>query len=169
MKNDDDEALTPAAINQLCWEAEEGAIAPNEARELLKAFRTCVETRQEVPPRLLAHLSRAFGRYLHAEETLDRALGLTRKRGRPSADEDMRSEMAAEVLRRRLAGTVHQDALKEVSYKYGWTESVVGEAWAKHRHAAMTILRVERAVDGEEWTMSERSRLCEIYGFDPFC
>ena len=49
-------------------------------------------------------------------------------------------------------------------------ESVIGEAWANHRHDAMLVLRAERAIAGDEWVMPEQSRLClEIYGFDPFC
>lgn len=177
MPSDDEDALPSdaddrpgvAELRHLCFEALERELAPDEARRLIEAFCACVEGRTEMPPELLDRLSRAFREYLSGAKGLDSALGLSRRRGRPPVNEDLRSEMAAEILRHRLARITHQLALEEVSRRYGWVESVVGEAWARYRHDAVNILRIERALAGGEWTVADRFRLCEIYGFDPLC
>ena len=107
--------------------------------------------------------------------TIESALGLRRKKGRPKADERLRIEMAAEVLRQRLAGVSHQEALEEVSCVFGWGTTTVGEAWANHKFGALECLLVERRLeqaknhsapillDGNPWTEEEKDRMVKMF------
>jgi hypothetical protein len=144
---DNEDALTLAEIRQLCWEVAKGEIAPEDARRLIEAFSAFVDSGQEVPPELLGYLSKAFSKHLNKGETLGRALCLTRKRGRPRADADMRTMMAVDVQRYRADGLTHEAALANVSIEYGLCESVIGEAFTVHREIAEAKLRIERLLD----------------------
>lgn len=163
------DALIPASIAQLCYEADEGTIAPDDAERLMAAFCYWVEQRRPVPPSLLDHIGRAFREYLNGEgRSLDRApglvraLGLVRARGKPSLDEATLLTIAAEVLRSRLAGKSYEDAVAEASAVFGWAESVISKAWATHKDHVVEILRVERAAEGGEWGKDEHERLLKI-------
>jgi hypothetical protein len=144
---DEEDALT--LTEHLCWEVANGEIAPEEARRLIKGFCTFVESRKEVPPELLWYLSKAFRTHLENGKALGRALCLTRKRGRPGADKDVRTMMAVDVQRYRADGLTHEAALAKVSIEYGWCESVIGEAFAAHREIAEAILQIESFLDSE--------------------
>lgn len=153
--------LTPAAIHQIAWEIRDGEADPEDARRLLELFCECRDG--SCPPELIQHLRSAFSAYLEGRRTIESALGLARRKGRPKADADMRQRMAAEILRYRLAGMSHQECLARVSEKFGWGETIVGEAWRDNQQNALIILRLERALNEYPWTASEVERLNEIF------
>jgi len=76
--------------------------------------------------------------------------------------------MAADVLRCRLDGTAHQECLAVVSDKYGWGQTIIGEAWAAHKQDALILLRLERAADKYPWAPDEVQRLAEIFKDEPW-
>lgn len=153
--------LTPATIFQIAWEIRDGEADPEDARRLLELFCECRDGNH--PPGLIEHLRSAFSIYLKGERTLESALGLARRKGRPKADPDMRQRMAAEILQHRLAGMPHQECLTKVSEKFGWGETIVGEAWRDNQLDALILLRLERALDEYPWTANEVERLSEIF------
>jgi len=160
----DDDNLTPAAINQIAWDVVERKADPKDARLLLEHFRDCYDRWEPIPHELLMHLRDSFAAYLSGKQSIESALGLVRKTGRPTADPEMRIAMATEVLRLRLKNrTAHQEAIAQVSQSFGWGITIVSEAWAAHRQDAVQTLRLERSLDSYPWSDDERERLCEIF------
>jgi hypothetical protein len=162
MSNDD--RLTPAAINQIAWDVVERKADPKDARLLLEHFRDCYDRREPIPHELSMHLRDSFAAYLSGKQSIESALGLVRKTGRPTADPDMRIAMATEVLRLRLVQrATYEDAVAQVGDAFGWGKTIVGEAWEAHRQDALLTLRCEKALDSYPWTDDEQARLNEIF------
>jgi hypothetical protein len=67
-----------------------------------------------------------------------------------------RAEMAAEVLRQRLAGRSLEQALLFTAEKFGRPESVISEAWDTDRKAAYDL--VIKEVDRQSWELTEEAR-----------
>lgn len=169
---DDGDRLTPAAIFQIVGDVKDRKADPQDAKQLLAHFCDCYDRREPIPPELLMHLRDSFSAYLSGRQSIESALGLARRTGRPNADPEMRIAMATEVLRMRLENrTAHQEALAQVSEKFGWGITIVSEAWAAHRLDAVLMLRLERQMDSCPWSDDERERLLEIFegvpGFIP--
>ena len=156
MKQDKQE---PPDIFMTAWEVRAGTAEPTAARQLLEYFCTCVDNGQRVPKELSKHLRDSFRCYLDGK-TIDAALGLAKKKGRPSPDN---TKMAVEVLRSRLAGNSHQVALEIVAESFKCVDSTVGEAWRKHNGDALLILRLEREKDNYPWNEKEIEELTNIY------
>lgn len=161
------EEITPATIFQIAWEIRDGEADPDDARRLLEHFCECPQ--HLLPNSLHEHLRLAFGAYLRGEKTIDAALGLTKRKGRPRADQDMRTRMAVEVLRRRMDGVAHQECLELVSEEYGFGTTIVGESWRQFKQTALIVLDLEcsRRESGN-WSPSEKNRLIEIFGSEPW-
>jgi len=97
-------------------------------------------------------------------KSLDAAFGLVRaKAGRPSADERHRIALAVDVLRRRLAGKSHEDALADAGEHLSRGRTVMGEAWAAHRFDALRVLRAERPSKPYPWSKQEMDVLLGIF------
>lgn len=154
--------LTPATLQRTVWHIRAGKADAADARRLMAHFCELWERQAPMPRILLQHLHDAFHAFLYSGKTLEAALGLSRKRGRPHV-ETARMQMAAEILRIRLSGTSHQEALAEVSEQFGCGLTVLGEAWATYKHYAIVLLRKERGLDRYPWSEQEVARLCEIY------
>jgi hypothetical protein len=160
--------LTPSQVNSMAFAVREGNANPGDARALLILFSQCVEhgliaARNPVADRLLEHVREAFRAHLSGSQSIQSALGLVRRRGRPNAaDEHMRMQMAAAVLRHRLSGLVHQEALATVEREFGWGQTIIGEAWVKYREAAIVLVRQERGSQG--FTPDEIEHLSKIFG-----
>lgn len=71
--------------------------------------------------------------------------------------------MATEILRLRLDGTLHQDALTTVSERFGWGETIVADAWREYQQEAIAMIRMERHLESHPWTPDEVARLDEIF------
>lgn len=158
--------LTPATILEIAYEARQGKADPDDARRVIEMF--CASADSNFPPELIGHLQASFREYLSGGKTLEAALGLVRKKGRPDANENVRQSMAAAVLRNRLDGMTHESSIAAVSDEFGWGESIIKEAWADNKQIALTLLRLERAEDGSHWTENERERLTKIFAKEPW-
>jgi hypothetical protein len=155
--------LTDFQINQIAFAVRDGIATPEDAKRLVAHFCELIERRKPFPPRLLEHFREAFSAYLSGTKSLEQALGMARKKGRPPADEVIQAKMAAEVMRRRLVGTSHQQALEETAHKYGWAESVISIAWRGHRMSALQLIVVERVNIQPLFTESEKRLLRKIF------
>jgi hypothetical protein len=155
--------ITPATIHQIACEVRDGEADPDDARRLIAHFCDCLDKGESIPHELVKHFQNAFRAYLDGGRTLESALGLVRKKGRPKADEGTRQEMAAEVLRLRLKGMSHQESLESVSEKFGWSSTIIGEAWCTHKFEAVCIVRNERPLDQYPWTSQEVDQLSTMF------
>jgi len=156
-------ALTPTTIVHIAWEVRDGEANPEDSRRLLKLFCDCFDQKKKMPNELIEHLRDAFDSFLKDERNIESALGLVRKKGKPKADEQVQMQMAAELLRFRLGGKSHQVALEEVAEKFGWSKTIVGEAWKKWWQEGITLLRLERPPDGYPWTPGEVQKMAKIF------
>ena len=177
--------LTPERISQIAFAAHEGKAEVEDVRRLLALFYHLASEEKPIPHRLIAFVAESFGRYLGEKhfgfqlvtdgdrpkkagaidlgwrraKTLDFAFGLKRKRGRPEADEKTRIEMAQCVVNYRLAGMSHQDAVSNTAERFGFVESIVGDAFASHRTLGLAAARAERP---NGFTEAERRLVSKI-------
>jgi hypothetical protein len=161
--------LTPSKLNQIAFASRDGKADPDEVREALKLFYRHAEARKPIPPRLIEFVAESFGRYLgyrdvygpdeRRAKSLDSAFGLLRKKGRPEADDELRMKMAAEVVRLRLSGTPHQEALDRTAEDFGWERTIVGKAFRDHLASAVAMNRIERPAP---LTPEEKRRLAKM-------
>ncbi len=158
--------LSPATIIQIAWEAKDGEADPDDARRLLIHFCEHVDGKRHVPVELLTHLRDAFASYLVGEKTLERALGIKRRRGAPNQEMNQQ-KMATEVLRLRLEGRTLEEAAAIVAegYSKGEDGTVVRDAWAKNKQNAFILLRIIRSFDKDKdpWTKDDVVRLNQIF------
>ena len=155
--------MTESQINQIAFAVRDGIAKPEDARRLLEHFVELVDRGKPVSPRLLEHLREAFSAYLNGTKSLEQAVGVARKKGRPPADEIIRAEMAAEVMRLRLAGISHQQALSETARKYGWAESIISTAWRGHRMSALQLIAAERVNSVPRFAEQEKKLLKRMF------
>lgn len=160
--------LTPDVVFQIAWEVRDGEADPSDARRMLKLFCDCVDLRESPPPELMRFLRDAFRVHLDDGKTIESALGLARREGRPKTALDVRQSMALEILRLRMTGMRHQKCLERVASTFSKPESVIGEAWARHKFDALLLLRLERPHDEYPWTSEEVDRLCAIFAGEPW-
>jgi hypothetical protein len=150
------EGLTQYDLYMIADTVRKGKADALQARRLIEVF--CASVDADVPPDrwLLLHLRDSFRCYLDEKARgMESAFGLKRRKGRPAAAEDKRIQMAADVLRRRLKGVSHQDALAQVP----GADSLVGTAFAEHLLDAVALLRNERP---NGFTPEEKARLSDI-------
>ena len=146
-------------INQIAFKVRDGEASPEDARLLMKLFCESVE-KGEIPDRLIMHLRDAIRRYLDDGYTINAALGLTRAQGAPKIDKQRSIKLAEGVLRARLAGESHQEALETAAEKCGSNKTTTGKAWRSHRMAAVAIVRNERP---EGFSEDEKRKLAKIF------
>jgi hypothetical protein len=119
-------------------------------------------------------VAESFGRYLghkyfygpdeRSAASWDSAFGLLRKKGRPEADMQMRIKMAADVVRQRLDGVPHQDALDATAKTFGWTKTIIGQAFRDHLCSAVALNRIERP---DPLTPDAKRRLAKMLRHQP--
>jgi hypothetical protein len=168
-----------------------------EARQLLEEFVKQADA-GKVMPRMLQHMHACVAAYLAGKRTLlpapkvgrykpygvtiatlDKAFGLKRATsGAPPVDDDTLTEVAVQVLQRRIAGAsleTASGAVAEYRKEQGLnisSESQVREAWADHQQSAVVLLRIARCLSGgpDPWTQTEIDRLNELFfGNEWFC
>lgn len=152
-RNPGSKHLTLSAIKRIAFAVRDGKAIPREAKQLMVEFCRYDGHDQAVPApefrRLIHHFAECFLEYLKGGSRIERALGLRRKIGQPEADEAVRQDMATAVLRLRLAGESHQNAVAETVEKYGWEKTVIGEAFRDHFPNALVVISEERRKDQE--------------------
>ncbi len=162
MKNED--SISRSEINQIAWQVRDDEADPAEVRRLLENIRCLIDNREPLPPEVLRYVRDSLRVFLDdPAKTLDQAFGIKKGRGRPKADASIRIAMAVEVLRLRLAGSSHRDALDDVGDRFCKSESVISDAWAAHRPDALITLRLERDLEKFPWSEEEMQRLEEIF------
>lgn len=160
--------LTPATINQIAFEVRDGVADPEDVRRILTYYCDRIDMGEPVPAELTTYLRDSLKRFLEEGKTVESALGLARREGRRPADAQIRRNMAAEVLRNRMTGVSHQDALDLVSAKFSRSQSIIGKAWKDHKFDAVIILRLERPSDQYPWSAEEVERLRVIFADEPW-
>jgi len=165
--------LSPNEILEIASEIREQTAKPDDARQILEHFcdlhdlwltNRLNDDQSSQFKILLQHLRDSLHNYLSGNrKTLESALGLKRKKARPKADPEIRIDMAYEVLILRLTKMSHQDALREVSEKFGWGITVISEAWATHKFDVLAKMRFERSANSRPWKPDEFKRLKEIF------
>jgi hypothetical protein len=155
--------LTSSQINLIAFAVRDGGAEPEDARRLMQHFCELVDRGRQVPPQLLQHFRQSFSAYLDGTKKLEAALGVVRKRGRPQADENLRREIAAEILRQRLVGKSHEQALMHTATQFGWSETIISEAWKNYKFSAIDLILIERANRHPKFSVSEQKRLANIY------
>lgn len=162
----DDDKLTPVDIHQIAVDVSEGKAEPEDARRLMQHFCDCMVKGEKVPDVLLEHFKNAFRAYLNEGKSIEAALGITRKRGRPAGSTNPfvdNTDLAYEIARRRLSGASHQNALEQVEQIIGVGQTAIGEAWVRHKMDVWIELRIERELEGRPWTDEEITRLEAIF------
>ena len=119
------------------------------ARLLIEQFVAQSFSPDPVSRALVVHLRDAFNAYLNKERTLEVALGLEKRKGRPRASVETRQQMAGNVLRLYvLECQPMAEAIGRTSDHYGWEKTTVETSWRTHKHDAfatlVTTLRRER-------------------------
>jgi hypothetical protein len=186
MPNNTEPELTLSKLNLMAFAAREGKARRDDAELLLALFCQCVErgeisARSPGADRLLEHVRESLRAYLTGKRTgnrddkagiaeikiggIESAFGLARKRGRPEADEHSRMQIAADVVRQRLAGISHQEAVEKVAEDVGKAESIVGEAFSAHRCSGVVLAHLDRA-DDPGWSDTEIKILRTILGVE---
>jgi hypothetical protein len=157
--------LSPGEIIEVAARLQQGMTEPASACQLLDAFCASIEAGGTPAPAIMEYLRTAFRAYRRGERELAEALGLSRPKGKPATPEDHQRDMAAALLRYRLdrhGGASHQEALDEVSKKWGYGQTVIGKSWAKYKLYAREMLLAERKIEGR-WEPKEREYLKKIY------
>jgi hypothetical protein len=166
-----EDQLSPGEQMQLLSDWQQGAAHPADVRRALTTIRNHEVAGTPLPWALQELIARSICAYVDGDSgSLNRAFGLTRRRGRPPAGEDEPVRMATSVFRERICGETHQVALEITSEKFGCVESIVGEAWKKYRDDARAILVTEREFAGPRdrfgniFTPEESERFWRIMG-----
>ena len=157
------EKLSPREIFNIAYDVIDGTAEKADAEALLALFCDCVDNRQPVPRDLAVHLRDSFRRYLAGEKTIDAALGLVKKKGRPTSDQELPIKMAREVLRLRMKEISHIVALDLVAGQFDCGVTAVSDAWRKHQQDAIISIRLERHLDKFPWTSREMDMLDSIF------
>jgi hypothetical protein len=141
----DDDQLSPGEVMELISDRREGKAHPGDVRRLLATFCKYGAAREEV----VEYLREGCATFVKGDyRTLDRALGLTRGRGKPRADEDRPPRMAMKVLRSRLSGNSFEVATEETAESFGCGVTTISEAWAACWPDAIDALLAERMLFG---------------------
>ena len=137
-----EDELSPREINDIAWDVRDKEADPEDVKRILIYFCGLVEEGRPLPFELRKYLKDAFMSFLDDSGTsIESALGLKRgKRGRPRASEDERIAMAAEILRHRLSGSSHEEAIFSVGDKFHKGATVLGEAWAAYKQDAIYVI-----------------------------
>jgi len=161
----DKREISRAEIYQIAWRVRDDEADPEEVRRLLEYICNRIDQEERLPPEVLRYVRDSLREFLDGSaKSVDGALGLKkRKRGRRKADETERRSMATEVLRLRLAGSSHRNALGVVATRFFKEESTISDACVDWKQDALIALRLERDPDVFPWSEEEMQRLEEIF------
>ena len=139
--------MTPGEIKDLIDSIYHGNANPNDAKELLQIFCDCLDKSEPVPNDILIFLKHAFTAVLTEEKTLDKALGLKRKRGTPKRDEEKDTLVALQFLKLKNAGETYLSSTISLAEKLNISEGHVKKCWNRYRDDAMLLLRIEQHLE----------------------
>jgi len=152
--------LSLAEIFSITLDIRKGKANTEDAKGLMLQF--CYYIDNEIPPskELLWHIRDAFKAILDKEKPSS-ALGLMRKKDKLK-DDDSKIAIAKEVLRSRLNGKSHINAVADACVNFNRERTVVGEAWTRNKYDALLELRHERGWDNP-WTPEDAQKLDKIF------
>jgi hypothetical protein len=139
--------MTPGEIKDLIDAIYHGTADPNDAKKLLKLFCDCLAKSEPVPNDILGFLKHAFTSVLTEEKTLDKALGLKRKRGTPRRDEEKDTLVALQFLKLLNSGEPHVSARLILAEKLFISEGQIKKCWANYEEEARLLLRIENYLE----------------------
>lgn len=160
--------ITAATIFAIAFDVRDGTSNPDDVRRLLRFFCKTIEKQEPTPPELVRFIREAFRRYLSRKvNSLDKAFGLVRgKRGKPQSDRRKSIEIAAAVLRYRLAGKSYDRAVEETKREFRCSKTTVADAWRNHKNVALYLERNGRPITPYPWSDEEKAVLQEIFPLD---
>ena len=136
--------MNTAEIKDLIDAIYHGNADPNDAKKLLKLFCDCLDKSEPVPNDILIFLKHAFTAVLTEEKTLDKALGLKRKRGTPKRDEEKDILVALQFLRLKNAGETYLSTTISLAEKLNISQGHVKKCWKQYKDDAKLRLRLEK-------------------------
>tara|TARA_R110000822_G_scaffold109902_1_gene239887 strand:+ start:481 stop:915 length:435 start_codon:yes stop_codon:yes gene_type:complete len=139
--------MTPGEIKDLIDAIYHGTADPDDAKKLLKLFCDCIDNSEPIPDDILGFLKHAFTSVLTEEKTLDKALGLKRKRGTPRRDEEKDTLVALQFLKLLNSGEPHVSARLILAEKLFISEGQIKKCWANYEEEARLLLRIENYLE----------------------
>ena len=136
--------MTPGEIKDLIDAIYHGTADPDDAKKLLKLFCDCIDKSEPVPDDILIFLKHAFTDVLTEEKTLNKALGLKRKRGTPKRDEEKDIRVALQFLKLKNAGETYLSTTISLAEKLNISEDQVKKCWKRYKDHAKHRLRLEQ-------------------------
>ena len=136
--------MTPGEIKDLIDAIYHGIADPDDAKKLLKLFCDCIDKSEPVPDDILIFLKHAFTAVLTEEKTLDKALGLKRKRGTPKRDEEKDIRVALQFLKLKNAGETYLSTTISLAEKLNISQGHVKKCWKRYKEDAKLRLRLEQ-------------------------
>lgn len=160
----DEERLSEAAIHDLRWDVREGVADPDEVKSLLRMFCRQVADNEAISFETRQYLAEAFKAYLDSSKTIEAALGLVHRPGRPGASKEHKVKMARELLRLRFEESLtYTKAVVEVSKTMHAAKRKVEAAWTERNLDAFVLLRLERDQDQRPFTDDEKAKIAKIF------
>ena len=135
--------MNTAEIKDLIDSIYHGNANPNDAKELLQLFCDCIDKSKPIPIDILIFLKHAFTSVLTEEKTLDKALGLKRRRGTPKRDEEKDALVALQFLKLLNSGEPHVSARLILAEKLFISEGQIKKCWANYEEEARYLLRMD--------------------------
>ena len=123
---------------------------PDEARERLKAFIQCVDNGESVPNEIMEYLCEGFRLYLMLDAlrhskigglkpqdiTLNRALGLVRKKGEKESHKERDIKIALTFIELRMSGSTTNEAIKNICPRYGLKKRMIETCFSEYKEQA---------------------------------
>lgn len=116
-----------------------------------------------IPEALIAHVALSFSAYLDNGSSLDQAFGVkNRRRGRPPNPTQTDLGISMHILSFLLDGSTLDSALREVAQIVHKGERGLETIWAAMKHEAVTVVRLQRLLEGESFSDSEKAVLRRV-------
>jgi len=162
--------LSDSELFHLVLEVQNGKAEASDARRIIAELHRLMRTGAPIPDVLRSFLQDAFAKILGGEPAENafrlKRTGAGRPPNREVEERDIKT--AQEVLRRRLEGMTLEEAADDVAESTHRGATQVRGAYAKHKHQALILLRIERSLDEFPWSLTEIKRLTEIFEGDPW-
>jgi len=140
---------------------------PDEARERLTTFIHCVDEGDPVPNEIMEYIAEGFRLYLMLDAlrqskigglkpqdiTLNRALGLMRKRGEKESHKERDFRIALTLIELRMSGSPLDEAKKHVMSRYDLKERTIETCFSDYKDKAGKHYRKKRSLSPERETL----------------
>jgi hypothetical protein len=155
--------LTDAEIFQIGLTVRDKDTEKDEITEVFKRYCELHENNEKISFEMQKFIYECLKRYLDGDN-LEASFGLKRRKGVGKNKDDRNTFIAADILSMRLDGCSFENAVFDVSEKYGVQERQISNIWSKNKQNGLIHLRMKRALDMYPWTDEEKARLFKILG-----